>query len=163
MLSFSNLGYSCCRNLTDTAPGESPLASYTKYLQERFWEAMVRRNRSALMGLVAIALVACAVLPTSFVQPKPPRDEMALLAPAALGAMTAMANTMPAEALKGPLTGTIACTANKFLKWVIYPLCDPIFLVSPLYLGPVLLAFWAVVVTVIQLLIPATQPDEELR
>ena len=110
---------------------------------------------------------------------------------------------MPTEATvpaKGPLYGTELCT--KPLIYVIYPLCEPVFLVSglpssalvpvlgglgslinpfeqtrapfcvlgywatqvcPLYNFPLVLGFFAALVTVINLILPETQPDEDLR
>merc|ERR1719145_480283 len=95
------------------------------------------------------------------------RGALALaLAAVALGlaAHALLAPPAPAEAynFKGPLTGSEVCT-YKPLIYLIYPLCDPVYLVSPLYCGPILLIVANVLVTTIQLLIPATQPDEDLR
>ena len=81
--------------------------------------------------------------------------------PCCAGCIGFMAGTMPAEALKGPLAGTDLCT--KPLIYFIYPLCDPLFLVCPLYNFPLVLGFFAALVTVINLILPETQPDEDLR
>ena len=114
--------------------------------------------------LGAVALVACwqFVAPV-FVQPKANRG-LEAAAPAAMGALVTMASSMPAEAVvptKGPLYGTELCT--KPLIYLIYPLCEPVFLVCPLYNYPLLVAFFAALVTVINLILPETQPDEDLR
>merc|ERR1711870_185019 len=97
----------------------------------------------------------------AFIQQRAPRS--ADTAPA-LGALAALTASLPAEAYsyKGPLTGSEVCT-SKPLVWFIYPLCDPVFLSCPLYLYPILLVFYGAIITVINLLIPATQPDEDLR
>mmetsp|Transcript_14591 Transcript_14591/g.21471 ORF Transcript_14591/g.21471 Transcript_14591/m.21471 type:complete len:123 (-) Transcript_14591:86-454(-) len=99
---------------------------------------------------------------TTFV-PAPQEKQLQCVDVAALSAGMALASAVPeaVQAADGPLSGTAAC--SKPLAYLIYPLCDPIFLVSPLYLGPILIVFWGTVVTVINLLIPATQPDEDLR
>jgi hypothetical protein len=111
--------------------------------------------------LGAAALVLCwQMVSPAFIQPKQNRG-LEAAAPAALGALASMAGTMPAEALKGPLAGTDLCT--KPLIYFIYPLCDPLFLVCPLYNFPLVLGFFAALVTVINLILPETQPDEDLR
>merc|ERR1712107_576945 len=99
--------------------------------------------------------------PETFVQPRAPKS--ADVAPA-MGALAALTASLPAEAynFKGPLTGSEVCT-QKPLFYIIAPACDPIFLVSPIYLAPILIVFWGTIITVIQLLIPATQPDVDLR
>ena len=58
--------------------------------------------------------------------------------PAALGGAATLLATQAAEAYSftGPLTGSEVCK-SKPLVWFIYPLCDPIFVVSPLYLYPI--------------------------
>merc|ERR1711959_597099 len=62
----------------------------------------------------------------------------------------------------GPLAGTAACTTTP-IKWFVYPFCDSVFWVSPIYMTPVVIGFFAAIVTAIQLVLPATQPDEDLR
>ena len=114
--------------------------------------------------LAAVALMACwqFVAPV-FVQPKTNRG-LEAAAPAAMGALVSMASSLPAEATvpaKGPLYGTELCT--KPLIYLIYPLCEPVFLVCPLYNFPIVLGFFAALVTVINLILPETQPDEDLR
>eukprot|EP00438_Fugacium_kawagutii_P036709 Skav200941 [mRNA] locus=scaffold2433:1189934:1190347:+ [translate_table: standard] len=113
-------------------------------------------RRSVLsLSLCAAALVLCwQMVSPAFIQPKQTRGLEA-------GGLASMAGTMPAEALKGPLAGTDLCT--KPLIYFIYPLCDPIFLVCPLYNFPLVLGFFAALVTVINLILPETQPDEDLR
>ncbi|CAE7581672.1 unnamed protein product [Symbiodinium sp. CCMP2592] len=127
---------------------------------------MARRGRSLVMSicLAAVALMACwqFVAPV-FVQPKTNRG-LEAAAPAAMGALVSMASSLPAEATvpaKGPLYGTELCT--KPLIYIIYPLCEPVFLVCPLYNFPIVLGFFAALVTVINLILPETQPDEDLR
>mmetsp|Transcript_31550 Transcript_31550/g.98114 ORF Transcript_31550/g.98114 Transcript_31550/m.98114 type:complete len:129 (-) Transcript_31550:68-454(-) len=128
---------------------------------------MAQRMRSSKLTVVAVALVACLAAhwvltparPT-FIQPQartPATEEMA-----ALGATVALTASLPAEAFTGPLTGSEVCK-SKPLVWFIYPLCDPVFLAAPTYFFPLIFIFYAVIVTTIQLLIPATQPDEDLR
>eukprot|EP00434_Breviolum_minutum_P032652 symbB.v1.2.028877.t1/scaffold3104.1/size63510/3 len=114
---------------------------------------------SVCLGAAALLLCWQMVSP-AFIQPKQNRG-LEAAAPAALGALASMAGTMPAEALKGPLAGTDLCT--KPLIYLIYPLCDPLFLVCPLYNFPLVLGFFAALVTVINLILPETQPDEDLR
>ncbi|CAK9067436.1 Uncharacterized protein SCF082_LOCUS34134, partial [Durusdinium trenchii] len=125
---------------------------------------MARRGRSLVLSLFlgAAALLMCwQLLSPAFLQPKQNNRGLEAAAPAALGALASMAGTMPAEALKGPLTGSDLCT--KPLIYLIYPLCDPLFLVCPLYNFPLVLGFFAALVTVINLILPETQPDEDLR
>ncbi|CAK8996224.1 unnamed protein product [Durusdinium trenchii] len=125
---------------------------------------MARRGRSLVLSLClgAAALLMCwQLVSPAFLQPKQNNRGLEAAAPAALGALASMAGTMPAEALKGPLTGSDLCT--KPLIYLIYPLCDPLFLVCPLYNFPLVLGFFAALVTVINLILPETQPDEDLR
>ena len=125
---------------------------------------MARRGRSFVLSLclAAAALLMCwQLVSPAFLQPKQNNRGLEAAAPAALGALASMAGTMPAEALKGPLSGTDLCT--KPLIYFIYPLCDPIFLVCPVYNFPLVLGFFAALVTVINLILPETQPDEDLR
>eukprot|EP00401_Gymnodinium_catenatum_P081873 CAMPEP_0117494234 /NCGR_PEP_ID=MMETSP0784-20121206/19506_1 /TAXON_ID=39447 /ORGANISM="" /LENGTH=134 /DNA_ID=CAMNT_0005289107 /DNA_START=79 /DNA_END=483 /DNA_ORIENTATION=- len=134
---------------------------------------MARRTRSACLTILAIVMVGLAThwciasLSAAFVQPRAPKDADVAIVPAGMGALAALTASLPAEALPkgpfpGPLAGSAICT-SKPLVWFIYPLCDWIFLLSPLYLAPVLLAIYAVFITILNLLIPATQPDEDLR
>merc|ERR1712039_567888 len=120
------------------------------------------------LSIALAAVASCLVVqwsftpsPDAFIQPRAPKSADAVPAVGALAALTA---SLPAEAysFKGPLTGSEVCT-QKPLFYIIAPACDPIFFVSPIYLTPILIAFWGVIITVIQLLIPATQPDEDLR
>merc|ERR1719229_2168119 len=129
---------------------------------------MARRTRSSALSVALAAAALCfvaqwAFLPSSgaFIQPRAPKSVDA--APA-IGALAALTSSLPAEAysFKGPLTGSEVCT-QKPLFYIIAPACDPIFFISPIYLTPILIIFWGVIITVIQLLIPATQPDEDLR
>lgn len=84
------------------------------------------------------------------------------VAPAAVGALSSIAAAMPAEALDGPLKGAEVC-GQGLLGFILLPLCDPIFLVSPIYNFPLVLGFFSVLITAINIAIPATQPDEDLR
>eukprot|EP00933_Yihiella_yeosuensis_P036326 TRINITY_DN3008_c1_g1_i1.p1 TRINITY_DN3008_c1_g1~~TRINITY_DN3008_c1_g1_i1.p1 ORF type:complete len:130 (+),score=32.36 TRINITY_DN3008_c1_g1_i1:74-463(+) len=125
-----------------------------------------RRSRNSVLSLFMVATIcflATQMMLPAFLQPKAPKSEEAIAtAPAALGLATALATSVPAEALTGPLTGSEICR-SKPLVYFIYPLCDPIFLVSPIYCAPLALIFFSTLVTVINLAIPATQPDEDLR
>ena len=127
---------------------------------------MARRGRSLVMSLCLSAVAVLALwqfMAPGFVQPKSNRG-LEAAAPAAMGALVSMASSLPAEATvpaKGPLYGTELCT--KPLIYVIYPLCEPVFLVCPLYNFPLVLGFFAALVTVINLILPETQPDEDLR
>ncbi|CAE8626893.1 unnamed protein product [Polarella glacialis] len=126
---------------------------------------MARRARTTALSLLVAAAAACLIaqlLAPAFVQPKVPRNPETAVAPAVVGALVSLAGSMPAHAWKGPLAGSEVCV-TRYLKWVIYPLCDPVFLVSPIYNFPILLAFFTALITLIQILIPATQPDEDLR
>ena len=125
---------------------------------------MARRGRSLVLSLTlgAGAFLLCwQLVSPAFLQPKQNNRGLEAAAPAALGALTSMAGAMPAEALKGPLAGTDLCT--KPLIYFIYPLCDPIYLVCPVYNFPLVLGFFAALITVINLILPETQPDEDLR
>mmetsp|Transcript_62827 Transcript_62827/g.149858 ORF Transcript_62827/g.149858 Transcript_62827/m.149858 type:complete len:123 (+) Transcript_62827:99-467(+) len=120
----------------------------------------IRRSRT----LGAVLLLAAAALTFSSTSFVPPAQEKSKAVDAATVLSAGLALTAAApevQAATGPLTGTAAC--QKPLAYLIYPLCDPIFLISPLYMGPILVVFWGTVVTTINLLIPATQPDEDLR
>merc|ERR1719151_158265 len=124
-----------------------------------------RHARSGLLTTIVAAAALCAaaqwLLTPAFVQ-QPRAPKAAELT--AAGTLSALAASLPAEAYsyKGPLTGAEVCS-SKPLVWFIYPLCDPIFLSCPIYLFPILLVFYGGIITVINLLIPATQPDEDLR
>uniref|UniRef100_A0A7S4SVF3 Uncharacterized protein n=1 Tax=Alexandrium monilatum TaxID=311494 RepID=A0A7S4SVF3_9DINO len=127
--------------------------------------AMARGTRSTKLSILMVAavlsLAAHRLLAPSkptFVQPRAPQGKDV----AALGAVAALTASLPAEAFKGPLAGSEVCK-SKPLVWFIYPLCDPVFLAAPPYFFPLLFIFYGVIVTTIQLLIPATQPDEDLR
>merc|ERR1719491_2400299 len=104
----------------------------------------------------------------TFVQPRAPQeDSNSGTAAAVLGASVALANSLPAEALwhgpfPGPLYGSSVCI-DKPIKWFTAPLCDYIYWLSPIYITPVMLAIFAGGVSFVQILIPATQPDEDLR
>merc|ERR1712224_1155902 len=102
----------------------------------------------------------------TFLQPKAtaPRSADAAQA-AALGALVGVANSLPAEAFTGPLTRSELCDEKKvgLFYYLICPLCDPIFFASPIYNFPFVWAFFATIITIIQVALPASQPDEELR
>uniref|UniRef100_A0A7S4SX54 Uncharacterized protein n=1 Tax=Alexandrium monilatum TaxID=311494 RepID=A0A7S4SX54_9DINO len=128
---------------------------------------MAQARRGTKLAVLLVAALSCLAaqrlltrpLPT-FVQPRaqgPSAGEVS-----ALGAVAALTASLPAEAFKGPLAGSEVCK-SKPLVWFIYPLCDPVFLAAPPYFFPLLFIFYGVIVTTIQLLIPATQPDEDLR
>mmetsp|Transcript_87678 Transcript_87678/g.272707 ORF Transcript_87678/g.272707 Transcript_87678/m.272707 type:complete len:130 (-) Transcript_87678:87-476(-) len=129
---------------------------------------MARRARSTVFSLLLAAaaaslaarwLLAPAPAPAAFLQPRAPKSAAEV---SALSAAAALAAAVPAEALNGPLAGSEACK-SKPLVWFIYPLCDPVFLVAPTYFFPLVFIFYSAIVTTINLLIPATQPDEDLR
>mmetsp|Transcript_3395 Transcript_3395/g.3981 ORF Transcript_3395/g.3981 Transcript_3395/m.3981 type:complete len:126 (+) Transcript_3395:15-392(+) len=125
---------------------------------------MARTMRSTKLTMLLIALLSCLAahwfVERTFIQPRertPAPSEVTTL-----GAVAALTASLPAEAFTGPLTGSEVCK-SKPLVWFIYPLCDPVFLAAPLYFYPLLAIFYFVIVTTIQLLIPATQADEDLR
>eukprot|EP00420_Gonyaulax_spinifera_P034286 CAMPEP_0197884686 /NCGR_PEP_ID=MMETSP1439-20131203/11054_1 /TAXON_ID=66791 /ORGANISM="Gonyaulax spinifera, Strain CCMP409" /LENGTH=127 /DNA_ID=CAMNT_0043504425 /DNA_START=68 /DNA_END=451 /DNA_ORIENTATION=+ len=126
---------------------------------------VARRTRSCLLAGLLAAAAICGVaqwlVSPAFVQQPRATNAVELSAAGTLAALTA---SVPAEAYSytGPLTGSEVCS-SKPLVWFIYPLCDPIFLSCPIYLFPILLIFYGGIITVINLLIPATQPDEDLR
>mmetsp|Transcript_79665 Transcript_79665/g.204949 ORF Transcript_79665/g.204949 Transcript_79665/m.204949 type:complete len:128 (-) Transcript_79665:94-477(-) len=126
--------------------------------------AMARRTRSSLLAVLLLAAAVATLLAPAFVQQPWAAKAGAAEVAGAVGALSTLAGALPAEAysFKGPLTGSEVCT-SKPLVWFIYPLCDPIFITSPLYLFPVLLIVVGGGITVLNLLIPATQPDEDLR
>eukprot|EP00439_Symbiodinium_sp_Y106_P053659 s1159_g7.t1 len=161
-----------CRHVEEALSQNAPLAELRRLGEAHLSSntpqqiAMARRGRSLVMSLClsAVAVMACwqFVAPV-FVQPKANRG-LEAAAPAAMGALVTMASSLPAEATvpaKGPLYGTELCT--KPLIYLIYPLCEPVFLVCPLYNFPIVLGFFAALVTVINLILPETQPDEDLR
>mmetsp|Transcript_61161 Transcript_61161/g.164541 ORF Transcript_61161/g.164541 Transcript_61161/m.164541 type:complete len:127 (+) Transcript_61161:73-453(+) len=126
---------------------------------------MARSNLlSKLVAVAVVCLVAHGFLSSAgaFIQPQSSSSP----AKAAIGAALASAGmALPAQASYnwvGPLTGSEICS-TKPIVWLIYPLCDPVFLVSPIYLFPITLIVFGSLVTVLNLLIPATQPDEDLR
>jgi len=128
------------------------------------------RSRGALAGVLLAAAAVCLglqLLAPAFVQPRAARAQ-AEVDPALAGAVAALA-ALPGEALAeggkipgAPLAGSPVCL-SKPLVWLIYPLCDLVFLTSPIYLAPILFIFFGTIVTAIQLVLPATQPDEDLR
>mmetsp|Transcript_142864 Transcript_142864/g.456589 ORF Transcript_142864/g.456589 Transcript_142864/m.456589 type:complete len:132 (+) Transcript_142864:57-452(+) len=131
---------------------------------------MARRTRtstlSVVLGLAAACLLAqLALTPLSAAFISPRAEQTNVEVPAVLGALAALGTSLPAQASYnwvGPLTGSEICS-TKPIVWLIYPLCDPVFLVSPIYLFPITLIAFGSLVTVLNLLIPATQPDEDLR
>eukprot|EP00933_Yihiella_yeosuensis_P079799 TRINITY_DN93223_c0_g1_i1.p1 TRINITY_DN93223_c0_g1~~TRINITY_DN93223_c0_g1_i1.p1 ORF type:complete len:131 (-),score=19.20 TRINITY_DN93223_c0_g1_i1:133-525(-) len=129
---------------------------------------MARRTRTSTLSVLLVCAALCIAThlfgPSFVQQPKAAStgNFESIAGPATLGAVASLAGSMPAEALVGPLTGSEICR-SKPLVYFIYPLCDPIFLVSPIYCAPLALIFFATLVTVINLAIPATQPDEDLR
>eukprot|EP00930_Biecheleria_cincta_P067306 TRINITY_DN537_c1_g1_i1.p1 TRINITY_DN537_c1_g1~~TRINITY_DN537_c1_g1_i1.p1 ORF type:complete len:146 (+),score=13.41 TRINITY_DN537_c1_g1_i1:65-439(+) len=123
--------------------------------------ARTQVRRRALGFILLVAVAACLLSP-AFVQPRAPQSMDVGVAPAALGALTSIAAAMPAEALDGPLKGAEICTSGP-LQYIVLPLCDPIFLVTPIYNFPLVLGFFSVLITAINIALPATQPDEDLR
>eukprot|EP00931_Biecheleriopsis_adriatica_P050988 TRINITY_DN2953_c0_g1_i10.p1 TRINITY_DN2953_c0_g1~~TRINITY_DN2953_c0_g1_i10.p1 ORF type:complete len:128 (+),score=38.78 TRINITY_DN2953_c0_g1_i10:62-445(+) len=124
----------------------------------------VRRARSVVLSLLFAAAALCfsaQLLAPAFLQGSAARSSDAA-APAALGVLASMAGSMPAEALPGPLAGADVCV-NGGLKYIVYPLCDTIYLVSPVYNFPLVLGFFTVLITIINIILPETQPDEDLR
>eukprot|EP00930_Biecheleria_cincta_P067305 TRINITY_DN537_c0_g2_i1.p2 TRINITY_DN537_c0_g2~~TRINITY_DN537_c0_g2_i1.p2 ORF type:complete len:143 (-),score=25.75 TRINITY_DN537_c0_g2_i1:40-408(-) len=121
--------------------------------------ARTQARRSSALALLLLAGVAAKLMAAAFVQPRAPRGADAA---AAVGALAAMAGSMPAEALDGPLKGAEICTSGP-LQYIVLPLCDPIFLVTPIYNFPLVLGFFSVLITAINIALPATQPDEDLR
>mmetsp|Transcript_11567 Transcript_11567/g.29924 ORF Transcript_11567/g.29924 Transcript_11567/m.29924 type:complete len:131 (+) Transcript_11567:91-483(+) len=130
---------------------------------------MARSNLlSKLVAVAVVCLVAHGFLASAgaFIQPQPSSSPAKTSPQAAIGAALAAAGmALPAQASynwNGPLTGSEICN-TKPIVWLIYPLCDPVFLVSPIYLFPITLIVFGSLITVLNLLIPATQPDEDLR
>eukprot|EP00930_Biecheleria_cincta_P067304 TRINITY_DN537_c0_g1_i3.p2 TRINITY_DN537_c0_g1~~TRINITY_DN537_c0_g1_i3.p2 ORF type:complete len:125 (-),score=26.56 TRINITY_DN537_c0_g1_i3:117-491(-) len=123
--------------------------------------ARTQVRRTVLAPLLLVAATA-SFLSSAFVQPRAPRSMDVGVAPAAVGALSSIAAAMPAEALDGPLKGAEICTSGP-LQYIVLPLCDPIFLVTPIYNFPLVLGFFSVLITAINIALPATQPDEDLR
>mmetsp|Transcript_102725 Transcript_102725/g.209254 ORF Transcript_102725/g.209254 Transcript_102725/m.209254 type:complete len:131 (-) Transcript_102725:189-581(-) len=130
---------------------------------------MARRTRSTALSLLLAAALVCvaaqcffAVSSPTFIQPRAPKGSEAS---AALGALTVLTSGLPAYAgAKGPLAGTEVCLpTSKPILYLIYPLCEPIYLLSPIYLFPILLVIFGGGIAILNLLLPATQPDEDLR
>merc|ERR1711971_1183169 len=125
------------------------------------------RSRSRVFGLCVLGtaiVLAAQLLSPAFIQQAPKGDGTNAAVASALGAAAALSSSLPVHAVakyEGPLTGTSACT--KPLIYFIYPLCDPISIISPLYMTPFLIIFFGTIIPIIQLLVPATQPDEDLR
>jgi len=81
-----------------------------------------------------------------------------------LGSLVPLVAALPAEAAGGPslLTGSEVCKPGLIFAWIA-PLCDTIWLADPVYQFPL---FWFIIASIVlplQLLIPALQPDEDLR
>jgi hypothetical protein len=120
-------------------------------------------------GRAAMIATAGSLAPDALKLPPTEKGQSsgASLTPVAMSVLAYFASALPAEAIPkgpfpGPLYGSEICT-SKPLVWLIYPLCDLAYFYSPLYLAPVLIVTYGTLITTIQLLIPATQPDEDLR
>merc|ERR1711904_659640 len=136
-------------------------------LDSSFDIAMVQfRMKSKTLSCMMLCAVALLVwsfpAPSCFVQ-KPQQVQAVPGAAGILGAAAAMAPTAAFAAYDwpGPLDGTAAC--NKPLFYLVAPLCNGIFWISPIYAAPALFVIITTFITIVQLLIPATQPDEDLR
>eukprot|EP00929_Paragymnodinium_shiwhaense_P017671 TRINITY_DN127218_c0_g1_i1.p1 TRINITY_DN127218_c0_g1~~TRINITY_DN127218_c0_g1_i1.p1 ORF type:complete len:161 (+),score=25.72 TRINITY_DN127218_c0_g1_i1:69-485(+) len=135
---------------------------------------MARRMRTTgltfLVAASALCLVCQFALPASFVQqPRAPKESDAAAA-AALGSLASIAAPLAATAgdpialspWKGPLYGADVCS-TKPLFYFIAPLCDLIYMTSPIFLFPTMLVVYGSLITALQILLPATQPDPDLR
>eukprot|EP00929_Paragymnodinium_shiwhaense_P047915 TRINITY_DN242_c0_g3_i1.p1 TRINITY_DN242_c0_g3~~TRINITY_DN242_c0_g3_i1.p1 ORF type:complete len:135 (+),score=17.08 TRINITY_DN242_c0_g3_i1:84-488(+) len=131
---------------------------------------MARRSRglcSALVCCVALCMVAQWMLTPAFVQPRAreTNDLSAALAGAAVASAPFAAYAGDPIALspwKGPLYGADVCS-TKPLFYFIAPLCDLIYMTSPIFLFPAMLIVYGSLITTLQILLPATQPDPDLR
>merc|ERR1712070_1281094 len=89
---------------------------------------------------------------------------------AAMGAAVAASGPLAAYAgdpialspWKGPLYGADVCS-SKPLFYFIAPLCDLIYMTSPIFLLPAMIIVYGGFITVLNILLPATQPDPDLR
>eukprot|EP00929_Paragymnodinium_shiwhaense_P047917 TRINITY_DN242_c1_g1_i1.p2 TRINITY_DN242_c1_g1~~TRINITY_DN242_c1_g1_i1.p2 ORF type:complete len:133 (-),score=29.03 TRINITY_DN242_c1_g1_i1:186-584(-) len=129
---------------------------------------MARRGRtlSCLIAGAAICLAVQSLLATSFVQKPAPKGDFAAAAAAAaaLGAPLAAyaGDPIALSPWKGPLYGADVCS-TKPLFYFIAPLCDLIYMTSPIFLFPAMLIVYGSLITTLQILLPATQPDPDLR
>eukprot|EP00929_Paragymnodinium_shiwhaense_P021905 TRINITY_DN1415_c0_g1_i1.p2 TRINITY_DN1415_c0_g1~~TRINITY_DN1415_c0_g1_i1.p2 ORF type:complete len:135 (+),score=30.86 TRINITY_DN1415_c0_g1_i1:266-670(+) len=131
---------------------------------------MARRSRSVALALVsaaALCVLAQLVLSPAFVQQRAPKenDMAAALAGAAVASAPFAAYAGDPIALspwKGPLYGADVCS-TKPLFYFIAPLCDLIYMTSPIFLFPAMLIVYGSLITTLQILLPATQPDPDLR
>ena len=94
-------------------------------------------------------------------QPKAIQQSSAAL----MGSLAPLAVAFPAEAAggPGPLAGSEVCKPDALISQFILPLCDTIWLADPVFQFPL---FWVIIASIVlplQLLIPALQPDEDLR
>eukprot|EP00929_Paragymnodinium_shiwhaense_P090630 TRINITY_DN507_c0_g3_i3.p1 TRINITY_DN507_c0_g3~~TRINITY_DN507_c0_g3_i3.p1 ORF type:complete len:134 (+),score=18.79 TRINITY_DN507_c0_g3_i3:252-653(+) len=130
---------------------------------------MARRSGLSLV-LAGVALLAVAqfLVAPAFVQPRAPKESDAVAA--ALGSLAVVAAPLAANAgdpialspWKGPLYGADVCS-TKPLFYFIAPLCDLIYMTSPIFLFPAMLIVYGSLITTLQILLPATQPDPDLR
>eukprot|EP00929_Paragymnodinium_shiwhaense_P047912 TRINITY_DN242_c0_g2_i1.p1 TRINITY_DN242_c0_g2~~TRINITY_DN242_c0_g2_i1.p1 ORF type:complete len:135 (+),score=28.33 TRINITY_DN242_c0_g2_i1:63-467(+) len=131
---------------------------------------MARRSRSVCLALLsgaALCMVAQLLIAPAFVQPA--KQEKNDLAAALAGAAAASAplaayagDPIALSPWKGPLYGADVCS-TKPLFYFIAPLCDLIYMTSPIFLFPAMLIVYGSLITTLQILLPATQPDPDLR
>eukprot|EP00929_Paragymnodinium_shiwhaense_P021908 TRINITY_DN1415_c0_g2_i2.p1 TRINITY_DN1415_c0_g2~~TRINITY_DN1415_c0_g2_i2.p1 ORF type:complete len:137 (+),score=15.36 TRINITY_DN1415_c0_g2_i2:58-468(+) len=133
---------------------------------------MARRARVSGLSLAfagcAVLLLASWALQPAFLQARAPKESDAVAA--ALGSMAVVAAPLAATAgdpialspWKGPLYGADVCS-TKPLFYFIAPLCDLIYMTSPIFLFPAMLIVYGSLITTLQILLPATQPDPDLR
>eukprot|EP00929_Paragymnodinium_shiwhaense_P090633 TRINITY_DN507_c0_g4_i1.p1 TRINITY_DN507_c0_g4~~TRINITY_DN507_c0_g4_i1.p1 ORF type:complete len:137 (+),score=35.33 TRINITY_DN507_c0_g4_i1:148-558(+) len=131
------------------------------------------RTRSTVLSLLfagaAVCLIAQLVVAPAFVQqPRAVKDGDATAA-AMAGAIVASAplaamagDPIALSPWKGPLYGADVCS-TKPLFYFIAPLCDLIYMTSPIFLFPAMLIVYGSLITTLQILLPATQPDPDLR
>lgn len=98
--------------------------------------------------------------PQTFIQPNAGQQHNAAM----LGSLVPLMAALPAEAAgdPGPLAGSEICN-NLLGLSLIAPLCNTIWLADPVYQFPLFGVIIASIVLPLQLLIPALQPDEDLR
>jgi len=135
---------------------------------------MLKRQRGSRLAALAMMMVTGCVCrwcwapaPGTFVQTKVAQQHTELAqqhGAAVLGGLVPLVASFPAEAAggPGPLAGSEVCKPGIIFS-IIAPLCDLIWLVDPVYLYPLFLIIICSIVLPLQLLIPALQPDEDLR
>eukprot|EP00929_Paragymnodinium_shiwhaense_P090634 TRINITY_DN507_c0_g4_i2.p1 TRINITY_DN507_c0_g4~~TRINITY_DN507_c0_g4_i2.p1 ORF type:complete len:137 (+),score=31.02 TRINITY_DN507_c0_g4_i2:66-476(+) len=133
---------------------------------------MARRARTGLSVLVAgsaLCVLAQWLSAVAFVQqPRTPKEgDAAAAAVAGLAAASVPFSALAGDPIalspwKGPLYGADVCS-TKPLFYFIAPLCDLIYMTSPIFLFPAMLIVYGSLITTLQILLPATQPDPDLR